>query len=161
MHVKTAVWALAKTVYISYTYTHHELHEFVKSSVYVIGWLLMLHSSLCFVMCGLLQLFSMKESVVIRSVQQAQTRWPTQKKKPTQRKISAHPGTGPFMYTRIPYSYYIYIYNMNEAVWVRLSSSTPQSAQPNSNCSTGSNPTNFTYCGHCFRFSATWVLSAA
>src|SRR6218665_2874281 len=28
--------------------------------------------------------------------------------------------------------------------------STPQSAQPNSNCSTGSNPTNFTYCGHCF-----------
>src|SRR6218665_832727 len=28
--------------------------------------------------------------------------------------------------------------------------STPQSAQPNSNCSTGSNPTNFTYCGHYF-----------
>src|SRR6218665_1717965 len=28
--------------------------------------------------------------------------------------------------------------------------STPQSAQPSSNCSTGSNPTNFTYCGHCF-----------
>ena len=28
--------------------------------------------------------------------------------------------------------------------------STPRSAQPNSNCSTGSNPTNFTYCGHCF-----------
>src|SRR6218665_1862405 len=28
--------------------------------------------------------------------------------------------------------------------------STPQSTQPNSNCSTGSNPTNFTYCGHYF-----------
>src|SRR6218665_2538237 len=28
--------------------------------------------------------------------------------------------------------------------------STPQSVQPNSNCSTGSNPTNFTFCGHCF-----------
>src|SRR6218665_3513675 len=28
--------------------------------------------------------------------------------------------------------------------------STPQSAQPNSNCSTGSNPRNFTYCGHNF-----------
>src|SRR6218665_291114 len=32
----------------------------------------------------------------------------------------------------------------------QMRTSTPQSAQPNSNCSTGYNPTNFTYCGHCF-----------